>query len=34
MLMLLGGLMLLLAGPRLVFARAVDTSSRVLRRKG
>lgn len=34
MLMLLGGLMLLLAGPRLVFARAVHTGSRVLRRKG
>jgi hypothetical protein len=33
LLMLLGGLMLLLAGPRLVFARAVHTSSRVIRRR-
>jgi hypothetical protein len=33
MLMILGGLMLLLAGPRLVFARAVHTSSRVIRRR-
>jgi hypothetical protein len=33
MLMILGALMLLLAGPRLVFARAVHTSSRVIRRR-
>jgi hypothetical protein len=33
LMMLLGALLLLLAGPRLVFARAVHTSSRVLRRR-